>query len=919
MKKYFFTCIAILIHGLLHCQSYSSCGVEASYTYTSVGNTATFINTSTSQYSNVSILSHYWIFEDGTQSIEDSPTHTFQNICNSNVCLVLTADSAGYGSEWCGYISHCESVDLGIVPLTLSLSSNYNAQLQVWEITSTTVGGAAPYSYLWTVDGQSVSSNLSTLTLNSIAGLATSVALCVVDANGCQVCSSLYVENPNVICTITLNSTLTDNLLLLEPIMELENESVDEWMSTVIINGDSVASLYGSQNYLNYLTELGTYEVCLSPSDWTLNAYPNCPSSICETVEVLQLASDCNAQFNYSHSEYQYYLVNTSIGFYDQLSWDFGNGVVYNDINDISLILEAGFHNISLTVTNSITNCTSTYTNIIEVPMPAHVCGSIFNDENQNGIFEIQELILDTVLMVWNNIVIDVYNGVFDQMVYPGTGCLYINGFESGSLITTTLGLVACDDNGLQLELSPGQEWCPIQLGIYITMSTICGTFYNDSNGNQLLDNNEVGLPYYEIIVYSELNGYYSIFTDASGNYCLEVPAMEFFHLFPQYPQNINEPISPPYYSNSSLGEGAYNNINFGVNDASGSLDLTAAVSGSGNLTPGFGITYSVIAQNLSDLESTAEVILTYNQNQTNVSAFPEGVVNPNNQTITWTINLGPYQSINLNATFTNATNMTLGELVTIAVAISATGMNSDNITLNNSDEFSQVVVGSFDPNNKLVEPIGTGDEGKIMPSTEEFTYTINFQNTGTAEAVNILISDLIDTDLIPQTIELVGSSHNVQMEVIGHQISWHFLNIMLPDSGSNEPASHGFVIYRIKPNTNLADGTVINNTANIFFDFNEAIVTKTTINTIDFASNTTELDAVDYIQIFPNPIHDIVSLKLEEDFTLNIYDAMGKKINSLALKQGQNLLSTANWTAGIYYFTFNNANYFITKRVLKD
>jgi hypothetical protein len=55
----------------------------------------------------------------------------------------------------------------------------------------------------------------------------------------------------------------------------------------------------------------------------------------------------------------------------------------------------------------------------------------------------------------------------------------------------------------------------------------------------------------------------------------------------------------------------------------------------------------------------------------------------------------------------------------------------------------------------------------------------------------------------------------------------------MLPDSGTNEVASHGYIIYRIRTKADVAAGSLIENTANIFFDENPAVVTNTTYHTI--------------------------------------------------------------------------------------
>ena len=69
-----------------------------------------------------------------------------------------------------------------------------------------------------------------------------------------------------------------------------------------------------------------------------------------------------------------------------------------------------------------------------------------------------------------------------------------------------------------------------------------------------------------------------------------------------------------------------------------------------------------------------------------------------------------------------------------------------------------------------------------------------------------------------------------VENDVINLQLfDFIFNNIQLPDSNVNEPASHGFVKFKINQRANNPLGTVIENKAGIYFDFNEAVITNST------------------------------------------------------------------------------------------
>ena len=63
--------------------------------------------------------------------------------------------------------------------------------------------------------------------------------------------------------------------------------------------------------------------------------------------------------------------------------------------------------------------------------------------------------------------------------------------------------------------------------------------------------------------------------------------------------------------------------------------------------------------------------------------------------------------------------------------------------------------------------------------------------------------------------------------------LEFTFSNILLPDSNVNEQASHGSVMYTIRQNISNVIGDTIENTANIYFDFNAPVITNTAISPI--------------------------------------------------------------------------------------
>ncbi|TAK91632.1 MAG: DUF11 domain-containing protein, partial [Verrucomicrobia bacterium] len=145
---------------------------------------------------------------------------------------------------------------------------------------------------------------------------------------------------------------------------------------------------------------------------------------------------------------------------------------------------------------------------------------------------------------------------------------------------------------------------------------------------------------------------------------------------------------------------------------------------------------------------------------------------------------------------------------------------------------YKQKATCSLDPNDKTVSPRGCGPEGYIHRDLP-LTYTIQFQNTGTGPAYRVVLRDVLDTDLNPNTVLVVGQSHPGYLQVNGQELVWTFDNINLPESSFDEPGSHGYVKFTVQPQPALPAGRVITNSAAIYFDLNTPVITATTTNTI--------------------------------------------------------------------------------------
>jgi uncharacterized repeat protein (TIGR01451 family) len=229
-------------------------------------------------------------------------------------------------------------------------------------------------------------------------------------------------------------------------------------------------------------------------------------------------------------------------------------------------------------------------------------------------------------------------------------------------------------------------------------------------------------------------------------------------------------------------------------------------------------------------------------------------------------------------------------------------------------NQFCLPVVASYDPNDKTAFLNGRPEFSKILPN-EELEYLIRFQNTGNDTAFNIVIVDTLTTYLDASSVLPGVSSHPYSFELDkGHILRFSFRNILLPDSNTNEVASHGFVKFRVHQNPNNVLGNEIKNSAAIFFDYNAPIITNETNLKISIPSRTADLENRVYAQIFPIPAREKVqvSLKNADAGTVlwRMFDTTGKLISN-----GQSSGTTGfdiprnGQPSGVYYCQFLMGN----------
>lgn len=251
----------------------------------------------------------------------------------------------------------------------------------------------------------------------------------------------------------------------------------------------------------------------------------------------------------------------------------------------------------------------------------------------------------------------------------------------------------------------------------------------------------------------------------------------------------------------------------------------------------------------------------------------------------------------NFSANVLTDTTAQSGDLFCVYVYVNAN--QQDNVQSNNAYVFCYEVVNSYDPNIKMTTP------KLVEPGfTDEFTYTIYFQNTGTAPAFNVRLEDVLDVNLDLSTFRVVHASHDytATLNTSTRKLVVRYKDIMLPDSTSNPEGSIGFVQYRVKPKPGLIEGTIIHNTAAIYIDFNEPIITNTTQNLFSQTSGYLEFISDDF-NIFPNPSSGAITIEFDYKLPrkVEIIDVLGNSVYSSDLETSNKTLVLDNLISGVY------------------
>ncbi len=404
---------------------------------------------------------------------------------------------------------------------------------------------------------------------------------------------------------------------------------------------------------------------------------------------------------------------------------------------------------------------------------------------------------------------------------------------------------------------------------------------------------------------FTSTNGYYQFYLSGPGNYTTSLTSTLPYYL------NIN----PNSYSTNFTGVNNIQSLNFCLSSNTPTNDLEVTIYPITAANPGFESEYLIVYSNHGTTPMNGNVKFQYDASKLTLStSIPAYTSQSLGQIIYNFTNLNPFETKIVKLKFLVAIppTVTMGSQLSFTSTINP--ITNDIQPTNNVFNLNQTVVASLDPNDISVLE---GDSIMVNQINDYLHYVIRFQNTGTANATNVVVTNTLDNGLDWNSMQIEASSHSNFVSIKnGKEVSFVFNGINLPYSSLNEPNSHGFVCYKIKPKNTSIPGDIFYNAAEIYFDFNSAIFTNSVSTEVIGPLNSSVFDYQNMI-LHPNPTSGKVNISVNFEIkSLSIYNLFGQKI--IDLKNSQEI-DLSNFDSGIYFIKVEDfTGRSITKKVIK-
>lgn len=388
---------------------------------------------------------------------------------------------------------------------------------------------------------------------------------------------------------------------------------------------------------------------------------------------------------------------------------------------------------------------------------------------------------------------------------------------------------------------------------------------------------------------FSLLNGHYQLYPAQEGSFRTQVMT----------PLPLYYVSNPSSQTTDFEGQGNVDSADFCIAPIGEVNDLEISAYPLSNARPGFESSYRIVYKNVgTTIVNNGLITFDYDFSKMNFISANEAIYAETSGSVAFEYNdLDPFEIRTIDVDFNVYAPpiASLGDILFFDTEI--TPWTQDQTIFNNSYDFNQIVVGSYDPNDIQVLE---GEQILIDDIDKYLHYIIRFQNTGTASVINVRVNHVLDDKLDWTTMQLESMSHEGRVEITDEtNVDFIFNNINLPDSVNDESNSHGFIAFKIKLKQDVALGDVINGIANIYFDFNPPIITNMVSTEIAESLSIEEVE-VKWFTVYPNPVDNTINISFVNSLeNIEIYNQLGQVVYKT---YNETSIDVSELESGIYF-----------------
>jgi len=507
---------------------------------------------------------------------------------------------------------------------------------------------------------------------------------------------------------------------------------------------------------------------------------------------------------------------------------------------------------------------------------------------------------------------------------------------KNGSLISSyfsfsnniNLTFVCADEEDLQLLQSKIDAYGYTNCTVNSYCSFTPGGIFYEVSGEVKLDVNtngcDAGDSGYNFLQYNINDGTTSgaYIGNATGQYTIPINAGN-YTITPQLENPSYFIVSPASITVDFPTDISPYNQDFCVTLSGVHNDVEINILPINQASPGFDANYKLFYKNKGTTALSGSVDFNFNDNVLDfVSAIPIEDVQ-NTGALTWNYtNLQPFETRTIDFTMnintpTDPTFPVVGDDV-LNFAATINPVSGDETPADNVFELSQTVVNAYDPNNK------TCLEGKTIEPSEvgEYVhYMIRFENTGSSNAINIVVKDVIDVSMYDvSTLKPLHGSHDYYTRIKNiNEVEFIFENINLPFDNAN---NDGFLAFKIKTLPTLVENDTFENEAEIYFDYNFPIITDKEVTTVINPLGVSEYILDPSLKMYPNPTKDFIKISGNNNLEkITLYDINGRLLQEVKItgNQIEKEISLQQLTSGIYLIKVHSDKGMLLEKLVKE